>query len=697
VPPSQPTRSLAAIVFTDVVGYSALMHRDDDNALRLVAEHFKLVRELARAFGGQEIKTIGDSVMLKFGSAQAATQCAIAIQQAHQKRNTQVAAEQQFEVRIGVHLGDIEHRDGDVFGDGVNVAARLQPLAPVGGIAISGHVRGQLREALRSRFTSVGSPDLKNISTPIEVFAIEAAALAEIAVEPVAAAPMSPSAKARVLPLPRILAAAGVVVVIAVGLVFWKSSGPKSVAVGDKSIAVLPFVDMSQAKDQEYFSDGIAEDLLNLLTKVQTLQVAARTSSFSFKGKDVGIEQIAVALRVAHVLQGSVRKSGNQVRITAQLVRAADGYQIWSQSWDRQMDDVFKIQDEIAQAVVDQLKVQLLGQAPTAKPVDAGVYPLILQAEAQANLGTREGWKQAVVLYRQALALAPNEARAWAGLARTHFNQIVSGTLSTEEGNRLAKEAANKAIEIDPGNAIALVMLASLASEFDFDLPAAARYYERALALEPGNLIVLNSAAVQLMNIGRLEESQALFEYRLAHDPANPIAYNNLANNSYYARKWQTAIDTIRAGLKLSPDLNGGHFLLGMTLLIGKRDAAAALKEFEAEPDELSRLQLMPLGLYALGRKKEADAALKLLLEKGQEQPSQIAAVYAYRGELDAAFEWLDKAVAAQDFFLSIAAIEPIFDPLRNDPRWLPFLRKIGYAPEQLARIELKVTMPAAP
>ena len=702
--PTPPLRSLAAIVFTDIVGYSAHVNRDDANAMRMVEEHFALVREIATPFGGKVIKTIGDSVHLEFASAQAATACSIAIQQAHQQRNTRVPEIQRFDVRIGVHTGDVEHRGGDIYGDGVNIAARLQPLAPIGGIAISDHVRNQLRLDLRNRFSSRGTPSLKNIDTPLELFVLEGDALAgievevpapQLAPEPARRAPVPPSTgPSRRSPI--LMAAVVVIALVAAAVALiprLRSTIPGDIP--DKSIAVLPFVDMSQAKDQEYFSDGIAEDLLNLLTKVQTLQVAARTSSFSFKDKDVAIHDIAAALRVAHLLQGSVRKAGNQVRITAQLVRAADGRQIWSQSWDRQMDDVFKVQDEIAIAVVEQLKVQLLGETPTAKPVDPRVYPLILQAHALMTQFTPEALARSASTYEEALAIAPNEARAWAGLGRTLVNQLVTGKLPVPEGSRRIREVANKALELDPANVVALTTLGFLASEIDLDIATAAPYYERARALEPGNEMVLNQVAVTLQLLNRPDEAMPIFEYRVAHDPASASVYANLANNLMVAKRWDDAIEQFRTALRLAPDYPTAHYSIGLALMMKDKDAAGALAEFEADPDEATRAQGRALVLYAMGRTQEADEALRAAVERfGANQPNAAATLYAQRGDADAAFQWLDKAVAARDYGLVEILTNPFFDSLHDDPRWLPLLRKLGRAPEQLAKIQIKGTVP---
>ena len=470
-----------------------------------------------------------------------------------------------------------------------------------------------------------------------------------------------------------------------------------AIPVAEYSIAVLPFVNRSSDKEQEYFSDGIAEDLLNLLSRIPELQVTARTSSFSFKGKTVSIREIGRQLRVAHILEGSVQKAGNAVRITAQLIDAASEKQRWSQTWDRQLDDIFKVQDEIAATVVGELRIKLLAATPKSKPVDPTVYPLILQAQALTDGFTKDGMAEAIKLLEHALAVSPNEARAWALLARVRQNQTLAGFLPAVEGNRMAQEAATRALDLDPQNALAIALLGRIASDFENDLVTAARQYQRAIALEPGNLNILNGCAILLSNLGRLDEALALLEYRASHDPANPIAHLNLGSVQITARRWDAAAESLRTALRLSPDLVSAHTNLSAVLLLGKHDAAGALAELEKEPDEATRMGYLPLVLDALGRNSDADVAeAKLIEQYGQTTPFNVAIMLAHRRKPDDAFEWLEKARQGRDQALPQVLTEPLLDPLHDDPRWLPFLRKIGYAPEQLAKIEFKVTLPKA-
>ena len=464
----------------------------------------------------------------------------------------------------------------------------------------------------------------------------------------------------------------------------------------DPSIAVLPLQDLSQGKDQEYFSDGITEELLDLLAKVPKLRVIARTSSFSYKGKDTPIADIARVLHVAAVLEGSVRKSGQKVRITVQLIRASDSSHLWSETYDRTLDDIFKVQDEIAAAVVDKLRISLLGAVPTAKPVDPRIYPLILQANALIAQNNPAGNKQALALCQQAIALVPDEVRAWNALALVSFSQVAASERATEEGLPAIRAAVARALALDPDDATAHSLAGRLADVYDRDFVSAAAHYERALSLDPTNSDVLYNAAVFLAGVGKVDAGITVMRYLVAHDPASARAHYRLGDLLSRARDYDGAIASERVALALSPQYNGAHSIISASL-IAKGDAAGALTEAQAESSETWREISLASAHYATGRKAEADAALSELIAKLEKDASyNIAYTYAFRGETDRAFEWLDKALQYNDGGLSEIVYEPFFDKMRSDPRWLPFLRKIGRAPEQLAKVEFKVTLPQA-
>jgi TolB-like protein/Tfp pilus assembly protein PilF len=467
-------------------------------------------------------------------------------------------------------------------------------------------------------------------------------------------------------------------------------------APNEKSIAVLPFVNISSDKEQEYFADGLSEELLNLLAKIPELQVAARTSSFYYKGKEVKLAEIARELNVAHVLEGSVRKSGNQLRITAQLIRAADGYHQWSETYDRTQEDVFAIQEEIAEAVVKQLKVTLLGAAPKVQKTNPEAYALFLEARNLYRQYTLQGIEQSIALYQQALAIDPSYAAAWNGLAEQYMEQAYLGldTRSADEGYRLAREAANKALAVDPEYALPHANLSQIARQYDDDLAAAVRHMEQALALDPADLYTLRQAASLCLGLGRLNTAIEVMEYVVARDPMDPA--NHFYLGWFYSRagRLDEAITSIRTGLKLSPDSIETHYDIGAAM-VRKGDNEAALAAMLEEPEEGWRLTGLALAYHALGQASASDAALAELIKNHEKSwSSNIAWVFAFRGEADRAFEWLDKAVAYHDTGVVNFANEPLLSNLHDDPRWLPFLRKLGKTPEQLAAIKFEVKLP---
>ena len=462
----------------------------------------------------------------------------------------------------------------------------------------------------------------------------------------------------------------------------------------DRSVAVLPFVDMSAGKDQEYFADGISEELLNLLAKVPQLRVIARTSSFSFKGKEVDIAEIAQKLNVANVLEGSVRKSGDTLRITAQLIRASDSSHLWSQTYDRKLTDVFAVQDEIAAAVVEQLKVTLLGDAPTARATDPEAYRLFLQARELGRQASPAAYEQAIALYKQALAIDPSYAPAWAALAFVYFGQMDLGQVSMDQGLALGNEAIKQALEHDPSCALAYAYLAMFEGIIGRDYAASARHLEQALALDPANVEIIGMASAIARRLGRLELAIALAEYNVAQDPVSVDGYDGLGLAYRYTGQLDKSIAAYRKLLSIAPDAGWERTALG-DVLLQKGDANSALAEYQKEPVEFFRLGGLSLAYRALGRQAESDAAFAELTTKYPDTKLfSIASLLAQRGDFDGAFEMLNKAARQHDLDLGAVAVYPPFVPMHDDPRWLPLLRRLGLAPEQLAAIKFDVSVP---
>jgi TolB-like protein len=462
-------------------------------------------------------------------------------------------------------------------------------------------------------------------------------------------------------------------------------------AISDKSVAVLPFVDMSEKKDQEYFSDGLSEELIDLLTKVAGLRVPARTSSFSFKGKQTTVSDIAKALRVSHVLEGSVRKSGNRLRIVAQLIDARTDAHVWSQNYDRELTDVFAVQDEIAATVVAKLKVTLLGAPPKAQKTDPRAYELYLQASHVFGLHRTGDSAKSIALVKQALAIDPDYSLAWLLLAASYIDEAQSMQRPIDDGYRLAREAVDKAIAIDPNSAKVYARLAQIDMDYDRDLAGAARHIEQALALDPVSVAAANVASDLAVTLGRMDLAVAMARSVVDHDPINGGPYIALGSVQFYAGHLAESIASYRAALKLNPEIEAAHSTIGLALLL-QGDAAQALVEIQREPSEAYRSISLPMAFHALRERAKSDAALGDLIQRHEKDSAyNIAEVLAFRREADRAFQWLEKAVAYRDPGLYSILTDPLFKPIHTDSRWPLFLSRIGRSQEQVAAIRLDV------
>src|SRR6478609_2102786 len=524
---------IAHVLFLDIVGYSKLSVNEQHARVDELNGIVRLSEQFQKAEAANRILKIptGDGMALVFyKSPEEPAQCAFEISRA-------LKDNQRLQVRMGIHSGPVSgvvdmNERTNVAGAGINLAQRVMDCGDAGHILVSRHVAEDLAEyerwrpflhdigtfevkhGVRVSVTNLYSDDVGNPKLPSKLQVVK-----------------KHHARVRWAAVATGLLVLGAIV--AAFMIVSRKPTTSLTAIPEKSIAVLPFVDMSAGKDQEYFSDGISEELLNLLAKIPQLQVTARTSSFSFKGKEVAIPEIARTLRVANVLEGSVRKAGNSVRITAQLIRAGTDKHLWSQTYDRKLDDIFAIQDEIAADVVKQLKVTLLGAAPKARTTDPEAYALYLQAVQLGRQSTTEAYKQSDALFRKVLAIDPRYAPAWDGLSRNFVNETNMGLLPGKEGFAQAREAARKALAIDSEYAPAHARLGFIAMNGDNDLAGAAQQFKRALALDPADLDVLPNSATLLKSLGRLDEALALEEAVVRRDPVNVTSLFNLG---YYQR-----------------------------------------------------------------------------------------------------------------------------------------------------------------
>lgn len=474
-----------------------------------------------------------------------------------------------------------------------------------------------------------------------------------------------------------VLAAA--LVMFALDKFFWTVNvEPEMTATGaSRSIAVLPFVNMSDDPNNEYFADGISEEILNLLANIPELHVTSRSSAFSFKGQNLDVPTMAARLNVAHVLEGSVRKSDNQLRITAQLIEVDTDTHLWSETYDREMKNIFAIQDEIAAAVANALQITLLGKEAKATETSPEAYALYLQARHFGNLGTVDGSNQAETLIKQALEIAPGYAPAWVELGWVYSQQTgLFGLRTYAEGNDLARKAFQQALAVDPQYGRAYAGLANVARNYDHDFVMAAAHLEQALKLNPGDSDILGIVARQHMELGRVDEAINLYRQSVALDPL--AGHGSLGIALYYAERLDEASESLRMAVSLNPESVYAQYRLALVLIV-QGDAAAALTITKFLRDDGWRLAAMALVQHALDDDKASNAALDEMIERfSADMAFQVAMVYAFRGEIDNAFDWLEQAYENRDSGITEMLIDPLLTNLHDDPRWEPLLDKVG-------------------
>ena len=658
--PSVPTLPSGTVtfLFTDIEGSTRLWETQREAMTAALARHDALLRQCIESHGGHIFKTAGDAFCAAFATAASAIEAALAAQRL--LRTERWPEQAPIRARMALHTGAAEIRGGDYFGGPLNQVARLLAAAHGGQTIVSEITHDLCRDRLPSgaALKSLGQHRLKDLARRETVFQLCHADL------PLAFPPL----KTLLAPI--------------------DADTP--------SIAVLPFVNMSRDEENEYFADGLAEELLNVLSKIRGLRVASRTSAFSFKGTKVDIPTVAQKLNVATVLEGSVRKAGNRVRVTAQLIQVATDSHLWSETYDRDLEDIFAVQDDIAQSVVKELRSALLGEKPDGsvsavvkaevlaaakgRGDNAKAYPLYLQGLFFADRITRGDLAKGIEYFRQAVELDPGFALAWAALSRAHLIEAGYSWAPLNEGFGRSRTAAERAIELEPDLAEGYVALGLVQMNYDWDWQAADASFRRALELAPGNAEVLRGAATLAGSIGRHEEAVALARRAVVFDPLSMSAQRSLGAQCLRAGLLDEAEAVVKKTIEFHPQGGLLHCWLGRVHLAQGRieDARAA---FEAEVIEYFRLQGQALAEHAQGRPEKSDAALRGLIDKyAQDSAYQVAEVYAYRGEADLGFEWLERAYAQRDPGLSGIKSNALLRSLHGDPRWQPFLEKMGLA-----------------
>ena len=455
---------------------------------------------------------------------------------------------------------------------------------------------------------------------------------------------------------------------------------------GENTIAVLPFVNISADPDNEFFSDGLSEELLNLLAGIPELSVTARTSSFSFKKKDLDLPTIGRLLNVAHVLEGSVRKSDQRLRVTAQLINVESGYHVWSQTYDRKLDDIFAIQDDISEAVVAALRVSILGEPPRARVTQADAFTAYLNALHFYKQRTKQGYEKAVEYAKLTVDIDPNYAPAWNLLSSTYSNQALRRDLPYDVGHEMAIDAVEKALDIDPDYAFALSARAWIAMNYERDYATSAALFRSALKLDPDNPVILGNRAVLANRLGRIDVSIAMLERSLSLDPISTSSHSNMSDLLARANQPTMAIEAAQKAIELAPESGIAHINLAAAYILAE-NPEKAIDEVNKTDWELYQLLIYALAYADLGKDSESDAALHRLSEYYADTNAyQIASVHAWKGDEDTAFEWLNHAVDGGQPTNGIRN-DPFMKRLHDDPRWEPLLVRVGLSDEQVASI----------
>jgi TolB-like protein/class 3 adenylate cyclase/Tfp pilus assembly protein PilF len=633
---------LAVVWFADLVGWSSLASQDEDRAIALVRRFQAAVRAAVPTDGGRIVKFIGDAALVESPSAESALRSAASLRESMGEGEL---------VRTGVHLGDVAVAgDGDLYGDGVNIAQRIQSEAEPGQIVVSEDVARGLRSRPAFRFESLGERSLKGVA-PMEVFLV-------VGVEaPPREQPSVPGVGDRTV-----------------------SATPSA-----HSIAVLPFANLSADPENEYFSDGVTEEILTALTKLGDLKVISRTSVMQYKGTTKSVRQIGAELEVGAVLEGSIRRAGNRVRITAQLIEALSDRHLWAENYDRDLDDIFAIQTDVAERIVGALRVHLtprekarIAERPTE---DVEAYQWFLKGR---HFLARRVLGPAIESFRKATEADPSFAQAWAGLAAAHALQPMHEAQPIAEASATASAAAERALALDPGLSEAHAALGLIADNA-WNWRQAEGEFRRAIELSPGSAVSHHWLGYLLSEMGRHEEAIDALRRALELDPLSQPIHVALGVAYVYARRYEEGIEIWRRATELDPSYPSSiEALAEIYDILGRY--AEALQAW----DRVSTLNPSLISpALAAGLRTGFDAggppgywkAWVDRLEAGEgsrEKGFFLTRAYGQLGRLDEAFQQLDQLVAAQSAWASQIAQDPAFDPLRTDPRFDEFVRRIG-------------------
>jgi TolB-like protein/class 3 adenylate cyclase/Flp pilus assembly protein TadD len=644
---AEEQRRLAAIMFTDLVGYTALTQSSESQAIEVLERHNTLVRPFFTRFHGREVKAIGDSFLVEFESALDALRCAVEIESYLHDYNVSSRDEWKITLRIGIHLGDVVHREGDVFGDAVNIASRIEPLAEPEGICLSEHVYSQVRNKFDLPLVSLGKKSLKNVNESTEVYKV-------------------------IMP--------------------WRTMGEERQAdtpAQMRRVAILPFRNMSPDPSDEYFAEGMTEELIAAVSKVPSLSVISRTSVMGYKDKGKKATEIANELNVGTLLEGSVRKAANRVRITVQLIDATNDRHLWAENYDRSVEDVFAVQSDVAEKVASSLNLRLTER--DRKKIEAGgtanveAHTLYLKGSFNLLRWDKSSVLAAMKHFEDAIGKDPDYALAYCGLVGANSKLLFLELADSDEARRKAEKYAQKALELDYTLPEAHLRLGVVLMN-DYDFTGGRREFLKAIELNPNLAEAYSGLAANYAFFRRWEDCAASIEKALELDPLSVATSGSAGTWNLYMGRYDEAVKHLRNSLELDPNNSFNLVNLGLAyirkgmveegLAMVKRAAEMAGEGF-ASPD-------LAWAYMKAGRPEEVEKLLARTLAQTQGKatsPTIIAGIYSVMGEKDKAVEWLEKAFDQRSGYLPATNADFVYENVHGDPRFQALMARLGLAP----------------
>ncbi|HKW05861.1 MAG TPA: adenylate/guanylate cyclase domain-containing protein [Nitrososphaerales archaeon] len=629
---SEEERRLAAIMFTDMVGYTSLTQSDEDQALKVLERHNELIRPFFQKRKGREIKTIGDSFLVEFESTLDAVKCAIEIQEFLHQYNLSLREETKIRLRIGIHVGDVVHKAGDVLGDAVNIASRIQPLADVDGVCLTRQAFDHVQNKIRIPMMSMGSISLKNVNQAIEIYKI-----------------MMP----------------------------WNQEGtPLSSLYDDKRIAVLPFVNMSPDPNDEYFADGLTEELIDKLSQVKGLEVIARTSAMSYKNKGKKISEIGKELRVGTLIEGSVRKVGNKIRVTVDLIDGNTESHLWSSRYNKDLDDIFSIQSDIASNVTGSIPATLGLESRSVleekETENILAYTYFLQARELLHETAQAAIRDALDLFERAIKRDPNFAKAYVGQALCYRSLATYGHIPFQQAIESAKISIGKALVIKDTLAEAHSTLAAVELMED-NLRAAEIEVRRAIELNPNLADAYSNLASIVGGQGDLNESIKLREKAYRLDPLEPWNVTTLGDEYFWAGRESEALNIWETSVKFAPYMTYDS-MMDYYINKGQYEKAANTIQILRKLDSDNAENDFWEGYLAAvkGEREKAAQVIKVLEKSSMEGAvtiNGIGLIYCALGDLDSFFEQMRKSIESHTIALEVLKYSPLAAKARADPR----------------------------